>query len=110
MLDLVSRSRCFDGEQRVYAHQSSALSCAMRFSVYAPDRPSGAALFWLSGLTCTEENFPTKAGAQAHASALGLTLIAPDTSPRGPDVARDPDGGWDFGLGAGFYVDATVAP
>jgi S-formylglutathione hydrolase len=110
MIEIVSRSRCFDGEQRVYAHQSSALSSAMRFSAYAPDRPSGAALFWLSGLTCTEENFPTKAGAQARASAHGLTMIAPDTSPRGADVAGDPDGAWDFGLGAGFYVDATEQP
>jgi S-formylglutathione hydrolase len=110
MIDLVSKSRCFDGEQRVYAHRSAALASTMRFSVYAPARPSGAALFWLSGLTCTEENFPTKAGAQARASALGMTIIAPDTSPRGADVAGDPDGAWDFGLGAGFYVDATEQP
>lgn len=111
MATLLSASRCFAGEQRTYRHWSEALGCEMKFAAYVPDGASRApALFWLSGLTCTEENFPTKAGAQRMASALGLVVIAPDTSPRGPDTPGDPDGAWDFGLGAGFYVDATMPP
>ncbi|MEM5343397.1 S-formylglutathione hydrolase [Paraburkholderia azotifigens] len=110
-LDLVSSSRCFDGTQRVYSHKSETLKCDMRFAVYLP--PAAAAqpvpaVFWLSGLTCTEQNFITKAGAQRAASALGLAIIAPDTSPRGADVPNDD--AYDFGMGAGFYVDATQEP
>ncbi len=109
-IEVVSASRVFDGTQRTYRHSSSALNCAMNFAVYAPDQASGAALFWLSGLTCTEENFITKAGAQRVAAELGLTIIAPDTSPRGELIPDDPEGAYDFGLGAGFYVNATEAP
>lgn len=84
----------------------------MRFGHYAPppERATGGALLWLSGLTCTEDNFIAKAGAQRVASELGLAIIAPDTSPRGEGVPDDPDGAYDLGLGAGFYVDATQAP
>ena len=85
----------------------------MTFAVYLP--PQAAAgpvpvLYWLSGLTCTDENFVTKAGAQRYAAELGLMIVAPDTSPRGDEVPDDPDGAWDFGLGAGMYVNATRTP
>jgi S-formylglutathione hydrolase len=75
-----------------------------------PHRPEVPVLYWLSGLTCTDENFMQKAGAQRIAAELGIALVAPDTSPRGVDVPGDPDGGWDFGLGAGFYLNATQMP
>jgi S-formylglutathione hydrolase len=110
-LELVSSVRCFDGTQRVYQHASATLSCDMRFGVYLPPAANVEcvpALFWLSGLTCTEQNFITKAGAQRVASALGIALVVPDTSPRGAGVPDDE--GYDFGCGAGFYVDATRAP
>jgi S-formylglutathione hydrolase len=84
----------------------------MRFSIYLPpqaEREPVPVLYYLSGLTCTEENFTTKAGAQRYAAEYGLALVAPDTSPRGEGVPDDPNA-WDFGMGAGFYVDATIAP
>jgi len=110
-MKLETSIRCFDGVQNVYSHHAESLSCDMRFAVYLPDEVTSApALFWLSGLTCTEENFIAKAGAQRVASELGIILIAPDTSPRGAEVPDDPDSAWDFGLGAGFYVNATEAP
>ena len=110
-LEQKSASKSFGGEQLVYSHRSAALSCDMRFAVFTPpgDGPFPA-IFWLSGLTCTEENFTAKAGAQRVAAELGLVVIAPDTSPRGEDVPDDPEGAYDFGLGAGFYVDATQSP
>ncbi|HXI85977.1 MAG TPA: S-formylglutathione hydrolase [Parvularculaceae bacterium] len=111
--ELISASKSFGGEQRVYQHRSAALKCDMRFSLYMPPHKEGAklpALFWLSGLTCTEENFIIKSGAQRIAAELGLVLIGPDTSPRGEGVPDDPDGAYDFGLGAGYYVDATEEP
>jgi len=111
-MDLLSQVRMFSGMQRVYRHESSALHCPMNVAVYLPDSLSATApaLFWLSGLTCTEENFITKAGAQRVASELGIILIAPDTSPRGEGIPDDPEGAYDFGIGAGFYVNATRAP
>ncbi|MCR9278782.1 MAG: S-formylglutathione hydrolase [Pseudomonadaceae bacterium] len=108
--DEISSNRMFGGVQSVYRHDSSATSTAMEFAVYRPDSATGAAVVFLSGLTCTWENFTVKAGAQRMASELGLTIIAPDTSPRGGSVPDDPGGAYDFGLGAGFYVDATQAP
>jgi len=114
-LQRISSAKSFGGEQAVYAHQSEACACAMRFAVYTP--PAGAhgdgplpALFWLSGLTCTEENFIAKAGAQRAAAELGLVIVAPDTSPRGEGAPDDAQGAYDLGLGAGFYLDATEAP
>jgi S-formylglutathione hydrolase len=110
-LQPVSRSRCFDGYQDVYKHASQVLRCEMRVGVYLPPQASSEprpALYWLSGLTCTEQNFITKAGAQRLASSLGLVLIVPDTSPRGegvPDELAD-----DLGQGAGFYLNATREP
>ena len=109
-LQAVSENRMFNGTQFVYQHHAETLGVDMNFAVYQPDNPSGKTLVWLSGLTCNEENFTTKAGAQRVASELGLTLIAPDTSPRGEGVPDDPEAAYDFGLGAGFYVNATEAP
>lgn len=103
----------FGGVQRVYEHQSEACACPMRFGAFLPDglkEASVPTLFWLSGLTCTEQNFVTKAGAQRVAAALGVIIIAPDTSPRGEGVADDPEGAYDMGLGAGFYLNATQEP
>ncbi|GGB63623.1 S-formylglutathione hydrolase [Tistrella bauzanensis] len=114
----LSTNRCFDGVQGVYSHASTETRTTMRFSVFTPPQAAHGpvpVVWFLSGLTCTEENFTVKAGAQRVAAELGLMLVAPDTSPRGVDdggetVPDDPDGAWDFGLGAGFYVDATEAP
>jgi S-formylglutathione hydrolase len=99
------------GVQEVWQHDSATLACAMRFGVYLPPQARERAcpvLYWLSGLTCTEQNFITKANAQRHAAEHGIVVVAPDTSPRGDHVA-DADG-YDLGKGAGFYVDATQAP
>jgi len=103
--------KSFGGTQGVYSHASTALSCDMNFAVYLPEGNGPfPVLYWLSGLTCTEENFITKAGAQRVASELGLVIVAPDTSPRGEGVPDDPEGAYDFGLGAGFYLNATQEP
>ena len=104
---------CFGGVQGFYSHQSSQTGTPMRFAVFVPPQAEQGAVpvvWFLAGLTCTEENFTAKAGAQRLAAELGLMLVAPDTSPRGDGVPDDPDGAYDFGLGAGFYVDATQAP
>src|SRR5437764_1297214 len=112
-LDVVAQSRCFGGTQCTYQHQSSETGTPMRFAAFVPlqaDKQPLPVVWYLSGLTCTEENFTVKAGAQRVAAELGLLLIAPDTSPRGNAVPRDSAGSYDFGLGAGFYVDATQEP
>ena len=112
-LDVVSQSCCFGGTQFTYQHQSSETGTAMRFAAFVPRRAAQhpvPVVWYLSGLTCTEENFTVKAGAQRIAAELGLLLIAPDTSPRGDAVPGDPASSYDFGLGAGFYVDATQPP
>jgi S-formylglutathione hydrolase len=112
-LDVVSRSRCFDGTQFIYQHQSSETGTMMRFAAFVPPQAHQSpfpVLWYLSGLTCTEENFTVKAGAQRVAAELGFLLIAPDTSPRGDAVPSDPAGSYDFGLGAGYYIDATEQP
>lgn len=109
----VSETRCFGGRQLRFEHDSEVLNCAMQFSVFLPLRAEKAevpAVYFLSGLTCTDENFSTKAGAQRVATELGIALIVPDTSPRGDNVADDPDGAYDLGLGAGFYLNATQEP
>lgn len=105
--------RCFGGQQQRFSHQSTVLGCTMNFSVFLPPQAhteSVPALFWLSGLTCTDENFVQKAGAQRYAAELGIAIICPDTSPRGEHVPDDPQGSYDFGLGAGFYLNATQQP
>lgn len=114
-METVSETKSFGGVQGVYAHASATCDCDMRFAVYLPPEETHGSgphpvLYWLSGLTCTEENFIAKAGAQRVAAELGIVVVAPDTSPRGEGVPDDPDGAYDFGLGAGFYVDATEAP
>jgi S-formylglutathione hydrolase len=111
-LELISEARCFGGWQRTYQHASSACGCPMRFAVYLPPQSETdpvPALYWLSGLTCSEDNFSNKAGAQQHASELGLALIIPDTSPRGLGLPGAEER-MEVGTAAGFYVDATQAP
>jgi S-formylglutathione hydrolase len=112
-LELLSSNRCFAGEQRRYQAVSEALSGNTVFSVFMPDFAASnpvPVLVYLSGLTCTDENAVTKAGAQRVASELGIAVVFPDTSPRGDGVADDPDGAYDLGLGAGFYINATQSP
>ena len=115
MLELLSAHACFGGEQRFYRHDSSEVGLPMRFSVFLPTQSLAAraratpALMFLAGLTCTEETFMVKAGAQRLAAEAGLALITPDTSPRGAGVPGEADD-WDFGIGAGFYLDATHEP
>jgi len=104
--------RCFGGTQGVYAHESSATGTRMEFALYLPpqaERGPVPVIYWLSGLTCTWANFTEKAGAQRYAAEHGLMIVAPDTSPRGTDLPGEHEA-YDFGSGAGFYVDATEAP
>ena len=113
MLELLSSLRCFAGDQRRYQSSSSSLSGETTFSVFIPDFAAAnpvPVVIYLSGLTCTDENAVTKGGAQRVASELGIALVFPDTSPRGEGVADDPDGAYDLGLGAGFYLNATQEP
>ncbi|OJX81065.1 S-formylglutathione hydrolase [Magnetospirillum sp. 64-120] len=113
-LTIVSSNRSFGGWHKRYRHTSLALGCDMVFAIYLPPQAESGtkvpALYWLSGLTCTDENFMQKAGALRLAAELGMAIVCPDTSPRGEQVPGDPDGAWDFGHGAGFYVDATQEP
>lgn len=113
-LEKLAGNRCFGGEQQRWQHRSETLGCDMTFALYLPPQSSEGdrlpVVYWLSGLTCTDENFTQKAGAQRVAAELGLVLVAPDTSPRGEGVPDAPDGAYDLGLGAGFYVNATQAP
>lgn len=110
-MEKIEAHACFGGEQQVWKHRSRGLDCEMRVGVYLPPQAAHGAcpvLYWLSGLTCTEQNFITKAGAQRYAAEHGIIVVAPDTSPRGDGVA-DAEG-YDIGLGAGFYLNATQAP
>lgn len=112
-METISTHRCFGGTVGYYRHRSDVNDCDMRFAVYVPPaagRGPVPVLTWLAGLTCTEETFMIKAGAQRAAAELGLMLVAPDTSPRGEGVPDADDGAWDLGLGAGFYLDATESP
>ena len=111
-MDMISEHVCHGGMQRFYRHESEAIGLPMRFSIFIPPQAAQGplpALFYLAGLTCTEETFAIKAGAQQHAAREGLILIAPDTSPRGTGIENE-TASWDFGEGAGFYLDATQAP
>lgn len=111
-MELKSRNKLFGGYSEVYEHASDACACPMTFSFYRPPQAEDGpvpVLYWLSGLTCTQENFTTKAGAQRYAAEQGIALVAPDTSPRGTDLPGEHER-YDFGSGAGFYVNATVAP
>ena len=108
-VEQVSSSKSFGGYQKVYKHESTELKCSMKFGVFIPPQAESQkvpVIYWLSGLTCTEQNFVTKAGAQRTAAEIGVMIIAPDTSPRGCNIEGEEDS-WDFGTGAGFYVDAT---
>ena len=110
-MELLEEHHCFEGRQQRWRHDSTVLNCAMTFSIFLPPATDGAkppVLYWLSGLTCNDENFTTKAGAQRVAAELGIALVMPDTSPRGDDVADD--AGYDLGKGAGFYLNATQQP
>ena len=111
-IEKISEHRCYNGVQGYYRHVSKECGGPMKFSVFRPphaERENVPVLFYLAGLTCTEETFPIKAGAQRVASELGLMLVAPDTSPRAARYPGD-DESWDFGQGAGFYLDATESP
>lgn len=113
-IELIAANKSFGGWHKRYRHRSTATACDMTFAIYLPPQADqGKPLpvaYWLSGLTCTDENFMQKAGAQRIAAELGLVIVAPDTSPRGEGVPDDPDGAYDFGMGAGFYLNATEEP
>jgi S-formylglutathione hydrolase len=112
-IERIGENKSFGGWQLRYRHPSKACNCTMTFAIYMPPQAEQGPvplLTWLSGLTCTDENFVTKAGAQGYAAEHGVAILAPDTSPRGEGVPDDPAGAYDFGLGAGFYVNATEAP
>ena len=110
----VSSNKIFGGWHKQYTHDANSLNCTMRFAIFLPPQIETGkrlpVLYWLSGLTCTDENFMQKSGALKLASELGIVIVAPDTSPRGEGVPDDPDQSYDFGLGAGFYVNATQEP
>jgi S-formylglutathione hydrolase len=111
-IETLSETNCFGGKIGFYKHTSAVNNCDMQFSVFVPPQAASGkvpVLTFLSGLTCTEENFMVKSGAQRVAAELGLMLVSPDTSPRGEGVPDDPDADYDFGLGAGFYVNSTAA-
>lgn len=112
-IERLSETHCFGGRIGFYRHTSAVNDCDMRFSVFVPPQAADGkvpVLTFLSGLTCTEENFMVKSGAQRVAAKLGLMLVSPDTSPRGDGVPDDPDGDYDMGFAAGFYLNATQAP
>ncbi|HEY3784946.1 MAG TPA: S-formylglutathione hydrolase [Steroidobacteraceae bacterium] len=110
--DVITQHQCFSGVVGFYRHDSASTASSMRFAVFSPPQARAGrvpVLYYLAGLTCTEETFMIKAGAQRMAAELGLMLVAPDTSPRGLNLPGDSDA-WDFGVAAGFYVDATQGP
>ncbi|MGI9221647.1 MAG: S-formylglutathione hydrolase [Woeseiaceae bacterium] len=112
-IETSNETGCFGGTIGFYRHRSDVNNCDMQFSVFVPPQAANGnvpVLTFLSGLTCTEENFMVKSGAQRIAAELGIMLVSPDTSPRGEGVPDDPDSAYDFGLGAGFYVNATEEP
>jgi S-formylglutathione hydrolase len=114
ILENINSNKLFEGWHKQYTHRSNVLNCDMRFAIYLPPQATAntpvPVMYWLSGLTCSDENFMQKAGAQKLAATLGIAIVAPDTSPRGEGVADDENQAYDLGLGAGFYVNATEAP
>ena len=105
-LEALSENLIFGGQQMRFRHQSITLGCEMTFSIYIPSKAKNIkvpVLYWLSGLTCTDENFVIKAGSQQYAEEHGIAIVCSDTSPRGNDIPDDPDASYDLGLGAGFY-------
>ena len=113
-LQKISQTKVAGGSHQQYTHTASTLNCDMRFAIFLPETASQTnkvpVLYWLSGLTCTDENFMQKAGAFKRANELGIAIVAADTSPRGDNVPDDENAAYDFGLGAGFYINATQAP
>ncbi|XP_022127401.2 S-formylglutathione hydrolase [Pieris rapae] len=114
LLELVSSNKIFGGYQKIFSHQSNELKCRMNFSIYFPPQAEGGdvklpVIFYLSGLTCSEQNFISKSGFQRYAAEHGIIVVGPDTSPRGVKIPGD-DESWDFGVAAGFYLDATKDP
>ncbi len=112
-LEKISENISFGGKQMRYRHASSSLNCEMNFSIFIPSDTNNntvPVIYWLSGLTCTDENFVIKAGAQKYAQEHGIAIVCPDTSPRGDNIPDDPDKSYDLGLGAGFYLNATKKP
>jgi len=112
-LEKISENVSFGGKQMRYRHASSSLNCEMNFSIFIPTDANNntfPVIYWLSGLTCTDENFVIKAGAQKYAQEHGIAIVCPDTSPRGDNIPDDPDKSYDLGLGAGFYLNATKKP
>nr|WP_163135187.1 S-formylglutathione hydrolase [Agarivorans sp. Alg241-V36] len=113
-IKLLASNKVFGGLHQRYSHQAESTQCEMTFAVYLPPQATVEQpvplLYWLSGLTCSDENFMQKAGAFKVAAELGMAIVAPDTSPRGAGVADDPEGAYDLGLGAGFYINATQQP
>ena len=110
-MNITETHAAFGGTQSVFRHTSKTLNCDMNVGIFVPKHAEGTRLpviYWLSGLTCTEQNFITKAGAQRYAAMHGVILVVPDTSPRGDTVADDP--AFDLGKGAGFYLNATQQP
>ena len=113
-LENLASNKVAGGWHKQYSHQSNVVNCSMRFAIFLPPQANDnyrvPVMYWLSGLTCSDENFMQKAGAFKLAAELGIAIVAPDTSPRGDGVADDENGAYDIGLGAGFYVNATQAP
>jgi len=113
-IENISSNKAFEGWQKQYSHHSNVLNCKMRFAIYLPPQATSKnkvpVMYWLSGLTCTDENFMHKAGALQMAAELGIAIVAPDTSPRGEQVPDDENQAYDLGKGAGFYVNATQPP
>ena len=113
-IEHLSSNHLFNGWHKQYSHTSNVLNCSMKFAIYCPPQANSShkvpVMYWLSGLTCTDENFMQKSGALRVAAELGIAIVAPDTSPRGEGVPDDVNQSYDFGLGAGFYVNATQAP
>ncbi|MCK5820020.1 MAG: S-formylglutathione hydrolase [Psychromonas sp.] len=113
-LQNISQNKVFDGWHKQYQHDAKTVNCAMTFAIFLPPNASEKnkvpVLYWLSGLTCDHQNFMQKAGALKKAAELGIAIVTADTSPRGDDVPDDENNDYDFGLGAGFYVNATQAP
>ncbi|MFT6030757.1 MAG: S-formylglutathione hydrolase [Oleiphilaceae bacterium] len=114
VLKEISKQKVFDGWHQQFSHYSSNTNCTMRFGIFLPpqanEKNKVPVVYWLSGLTCTDENFMQKAGALKKAAELGIAIVAPDTSPRGEDIPDDPKKSYDLGLGAGFYVNSTQEP